>query len=84
VEELEKELKELKGFTSHRKNNNINQPDPPNLPGTKPLTKEYIWWDFPWLCRRGWHCLTSVGEEAFGPVKAHFPSVGECQVVRWA
>jgi hypothetical protein len=29
MEELEKGLKELKGFTTHRKNNNINQPEPP-------------------------------------------------------
>ena len=41
VEELEKGLKELKGFATHRKNNNINQPDPPELPGTKPSTMEY-------------------------------------------
>jgi hypothetical protein len=27
----------------HRKNNNVNQPDPPKLPGTKPPTKEYTW-----------------------------------------
>jgi hypothetical protein len=27
MEELEKVLKELKGFASHRKNNNINQLD---------------------------------------------------------
>jgi hypothetical protein len=27
MEELEKELKELKGFTIHRKNSNINQAD---------------------------------------------------------
>ena len=25
----------------HRKYNNIKQPDPPELPGTKPSTKEY-------------------------------------------
>jgi hypothetical protein len=31
MEELEKGLKELKGFATHRKNNNINQPDPPEL-----------------------------------------------------
>ena len=31
-----------------RKNNNINQPDPPELPGTKPPTKDYTWRD-PWL-----------------------------------
>ena len=33
---------------THRRNNNINQPDPPELPGTKPLTEEYTWRD-PWL-----------------------------------
>jgi hypothetical protein len=31
MEELEKGLKELKGFTIHRKNNNINKLDPPDL-----------------------------------------------------
>jgi len=40
MEELEKRLKKLKGFATHRKNNNINQPDPPELPGTNPTTKE--------------------------------------------
>jgi hypothetical protein len=29
------------GFETHRKNNNINQPDSPELPGTKTPTKEY-------------------------------------------
>jgi hypothetical protein len=32
MEELEKGLKELKGFATHRKNNNINQPDSPRSP----------------------------------------------------
>jgi hypothetical protein len=48
VEELEKGLKELKVLGTHRKSNNINQPDPPELPGTKLTTKGYIWSD-PWL-----------------------------------
>ena len=39
MEELEKALKELKGFATHRKNNTTNQPDPPELPRTKPPTK---------------------------------------------
>jgi hypothetical protein len=43
MEELVKGLKELKGLQPPRKNNNINQPVPPELPGTKPLTKEYTW-----------------------------------------
>jgi hypothetical protein len=46
--ELEKGLKELKGFASHRKNNNINQLDALELPGTKPLTKEYTR-SIPWI-----------------------------------
>jgi hypothetical protein len=45
---LQKGLKELKGFATLRKNNNINQPDPSELSGTKPSTKEYTWRD-PWL-----------------------------------
>ena len=50
MEELKKGLEELKGLKlqPHRKNNNINQPDPPELPRTKPPTKEYTWRD-PWL-----------------------------------
>jgi hypothetical protein len=48
IEELEKGLKELKGFATHRKNNNNNQPDSSELPGTKLPTKEYTWSN-PWL-----------------------------------
>ena len=48
MEELDKGLKELKGLQPHRRDNNINQPDPPELPGAKPPTKEYTWRD-PWL-----------------------------------
>jgi hypothetical protein len=42
MKELEKELKELKEFATHRKNSNINQPVPPELPGTKPPTRVKI------------------------------------------
>jgi hypothetical protein len=31
-----------------RKDNNINKPNTPELPGTKPPTKEYTWRD-PWI-----------------------------------
>jgi hypothetical protein len=48
MEELENRLKELKGLQPHRKNNNINQPNPLELPETKPPTKQYTWKD-PWL-----------------------------------
>ena len=40
MEELEKGLKELKGFATHRKNKNINKAGTTKLPGTKPPTKE--------------------------------------------
>ena len=43
MEELEKGLKELKGFPTHRKNKHINRPDTLELPGTKLPTKEYTW-----------------------------------------
>jgi hypothetical protein len=47
MEELEKGLKELKGFATHRINKNINQPDHPELPEPKPPTKEYIHLEVP-------------------------------------
>jgi hypothetical protein len=50
----------------------MNQPVPPELPGTKPPTKEYT-------CSRGWPFWASMGGEAFGPEKARCPSVVECQ-----
>jgi hypothetical protein len=39
MEELEKGLKELNGFTTHRRNNNISQPDLLEFSGTEPPTK---------------------------------------------
>jgi hypothetical protein len=46
--EVRERIKGAEGFATHRKRNNINQPEPPELPGTKPPTKEYTWRD-PWL-----------------------------------
>jgi hypothetical protein len=40
--------KKLKELAPHRRNNNMKQPVLSELPGTKPLTKEYTWRD-PWL-----------------------------------
>jgi hypothetical protein len=48
VKELEKGPKEQKGLVALRRNNNMNQPVPLELPGTKPPTKEYTWRDL-WL-----------------------------------
>jgi hypothetical protein len=49
-----------------------NQTLPPEL-------QEYTWSDS-WLqliCSGEWPCGASMGEEALGPVKARYPSVGE-------
>jgi hypothetical protein len=56
----------------------MNQPLSPELPGTKPPTKEYMWRDHgsSCICNRGWPCWSSIGE-VLGPVKAQCPSVGE-------
>ena len=51
MEELEKGPKVLTGFVADRRNNmnnNINQPVPTELSGSKPPTKEYTWRDT-WL-----------------------------------
>jgi hypothetical protein len=48
MEKLEKGLKGLKRFATCMKNNNINQPDSPELPGTKPPANKYTWRDS-WL-----------------------------------
>ena len=41
--ELRYSLKNFKNMQPYRKNNNINQPDPSELPGTKLPIKEYTW-----------------------------------------
>jgi hypothetical protein len=79
IEDLEKGLKELKGFVSHRKNNSINQPITPELPGTKPKSIHGGSHGSSGICSRGRPCWASMGGEALGPGKAGLPSVGECQ-----
>jgi len=82
-EELGEGLRRWRGLQPHRKNNNINQPEPLALPGTKLPTKEYTWRN-PCsisICSRGWHCLASIEGEVLGSMKASFLGVGECQDV---
>jgi hypothetical protein len=43
MEELGDGMKEMSRLQAHRKNNNVNKPDPSDLPGTKSTTKEYTW-----------------------------------------
>jgi hypothetical protein len=75
MEELEKGLKELKGFASPQEKqqyNNNNQPDPPELPGTKPLTKEYTWRGHgsSRICNKGQPFRTSMRGGVIDPLKA--------------
>jgi hypothetical protein len=60
----------------------MNQPISPELPMSKPPTKEYHGGTHgsSGICSRGWPCWSSMEGEALGPVKALCPSVGECQV----
>jgi hypothetical protein len=61
---------ELKGFETHRKNSNINQPDLPELPGTKPPINIGGTRGSCCLCSRGLPQLASMGGNAVDPVKA--------------
>ena len=42
MKELEKGLKELKGFQPHGGSNSVNWPEPPELPGTGLPTRVYM------------------------------------------
>jgi hypothetical protein len=68
IEELEKGLKELKGFATHRQNNNINQPDPQNFQRLSHQQRSTH--DSSCICSRGWSCHASMGREVLGPIKA--------------
>ena len=57
----------------------MNQTVSPELPGTKPATKDGWTHGSSCICSRGWPCWTSKGGEALGPEKAQCPSVGEYQ-----
>jgi len=82
MQELDKGLKEMKEFATPQEEQQYQPTIPPELPGTKPPTKEDTrgWQTHGFRCK-GWHCLTSIGK-ALDPVKTAFPSVGECQYVR--
>jgi hypothetical protein len=58
IEELDKGPKELRELQSHRKNNNINQPVPQELLGTKPSTKEYTWFQLHMLQKMSLSCVS--------------------------
>jgi hypothetical protein len=59
------------GLQPHRKSNKINQPDSPELPGTKPPTRVHM---------EGPMTPAAYVAEVvvLGPVEACCPSIGEC------
>jgi hypothetical protein len=57
VEELEKRLKELRGFAALWGEQQCQQARSPELPGTRPPTKEYTWSD-PWRWPHVWQKMT--------------------------
>jgi hypothetical protein len=72
MEELGEGLKELKGFATHKKNNNINQTTlpPQSSQGlNQPRSIHGGTHGSSCICSRGWPDLESIGE-ALGPVKA--------------
>jgi hypothetical protein len=78
VNDLEEGLKDLKGFPTPRKNNNISLLDTaPQIPrgNHQPVSTHGS------SCTRsrGWPFRTSMGGEALGPGKASCPSVRKCQ-----
>jgi hypothetical protein len=72
MEQLEKRLKELNGFATHRKNNNIEQPDPSHH-SSQVLNHHGRTHGFSRIYSREWPCWTSMGGEALGPGKAQCP-----------
>jgi hypothetical protein len=49
----------------HRKNNNINQPDPQDFLGTKPPTKEYTWLQLHRQKRMALSCINRRGSWSY-------------------
>ena len=45
MEELQEGPKEVKELVTPKRNNDMNQPVPPEIPGAKPPTKDYTWRD---------------------------------------
>jgi hypothetical protein len=81
MEELEKGLKELKGFATLQEEQYQPTRPPQSSQGLnhQPKSTHRGTHGSSHMCSRGWPCWASMGGEALGPVKAQCPSVGECQ-----
>ena len=79
MEKLEMGLKELRGLQPHGGSNSVNRPDPLELLGTGPPTKEYTWrgsWLWPHMWQR-MALLALVRGEVNGPECVQCPSNGD-------
>ena len=72
MEELEKGLKDLKGFATIGRTIILTNQTPQSSQGLNHQTKSThgATHGSSHICSRGWFCQTSVGGEALGPVKA--------------
>ena len=77
MEELERGLKELMVFATHKKNNNINQADTPELQGLnhQPKTIHGGTHGSSLISSRGGPWWTSIRGDILSPGKAPYPSV---------
>jgi hypothetical protein len=93
MEELEKGLKELRGFAAPWREQQCQPAKPPTAGGGWGLDHQAKsthggTHGSSSICGRGWPCWTSVGGVALGPEGVQCPNVGECQggktkVDRW-
>jgi hypothetical protein len=81
IEELEKELKDLRGFAAPWGSNSVNRPEPLEVWGLDHQPKSTHWGNCcsSCICGRRWPWWTSVRGVALGPEDVWCPSVGECQ-----
>ena len=79
MEKLEKGLKELKGFATHRKNYISTNQNPQSSQGLnhQPRSTHGGTHGSSCICSRGWPCGTSMGGEDLDLVKVGCPNIGE-------
>jgi hypothetical protein len=78
VEEMEKGLRELRGFAAPWREQQCQQPrhPDPELLVTGPPTKEYTWSD-PWSWPHMWQKMALL--DISGPEGVQCPSIGKCK-----
>jgi hypothetical protein len=88
MEELEKGLKELKGFATSQEEQQYQPTRSLHCLSSQglnyqPKSMHGGTHGSSCICSRGWPCQISMGGEVLGPVKARCPSIGSVKAVRW-